>query len=134
MKNCNMWEYWYRFPTFCKFMLMCKSCSLFYLNSLTLDTVMKRMILIFAFLLIFVDIKANRLYRLFDGDDKSGYSNIWVNSQVFIYKEEKIQGNFTPIVKYWITRFSWSHTYLKSTNMLIFNLSTVFLLLLDALE
>ena len=58
------------------------------------------MILIFAFLLIFVEIKANRLYRLFDGDDKSGYSNIWVNSQVFIYKEEKIQGNFTPIVKY----------------------------------
>ena len=55
------------------------------------------MILIFAFLLIFVDIKA---YRLFDGDDESGYTNIWVNSQVFIYKEEKIQGNFTPIVKY----------------------------------
>ena len=54
------------------------------------------MILIFSFLLIFGDIKAN---RLFDGDE-SGYDNIWVKSQVFIYKEEKIQGNFTPIVKY----------------------------------
>ena len=83
------------------------------------------MILIFAFLLIFGDIKAN---RLFDGD-QSGYDNIWVNSQVFIYKEEKIQGNFTPIVKYCISRFSLNHTYHKNTNILIFNLSTVFLLL-----
>ena len=49
---------------------------------------MKRTLLIFDFLSIFGDIKAN---RLFDGDE-SGYDNLWVNSQVFIYKEERIPG------------------------------------------
>ena len=57
-------------------------------NSFTLDTVIKRMLLIFAFLLSFGDIKASPLFE----DDYLGYNNIWVSSQVYIYKEEKFSG------------------------------------------
>ena len=53
-----------------------------------MDTVIKRMLLIFAFLIIFGDIKAN---PPFDGEEL-GYNSKWVNSQVFIYKDEKFSG------------------------------------------
>ena len=53
-----------------------------------LDTVIKRMILIFAFLSSFEDIKASLLFE----NDYSVYGNIWVSSQVYIYKEEKFSG------------------------------------------
>ena len=43
------------------------------------------MLLIFAFLMIFGDIKAN---PPFDGY-QTDYDSKWVNSQVFIYKDEK---------------------------------------------
>ena len=69
-------------------MLCAHSVDFSYSNSSILDIVIKRMLLIFAFLIIFGDIKAN---PLFDGD-QSGIDNIWVNSQVFIYKEEKFPG------------------------------------------
>ena len=57
-------------------------------TSITLGTMIKRMILIFAFLLSFGDIKASLLFE----NDYSVYGNIWVSSQVYIYKEEKFSG------------------------------------------
>ena len=57
-------------------------------NSITLDTIIIRMILIFAFLLSFGDIKASLLFE----NDYLVYGNIWVSSQVYIYKEEKFSG------------------------------------------
>ena len=67
---------------------MCTSCWLLYSKSSTLDTLIKIMLLIFAFLIIFGDIKAN---LIFDGEEL-GYNSKWVNSQVFIYKDEKFSG------------------------------------------
>ena len=46
------------------------------------------MLLIFAFLIIFGDIKANPPIDGFQPD----YGSKWANSQVFIYKDKKFSG------------------------------------------